>query len=87
MDGHYSHSCPEVIQAAAAEKVILFLIQHICLNLWTRGALVPLKLVGRRYVTSLSKNPGPRFEFSQLLSKAWYKAMTMPNIVESAHNL
>ena len=90
MDGHSSHFCPEVIRAAAAEKVILFVLPpnttHLSQPL-DKGCFGPLKTkwkeVCHKFIT---KNPGrqiTRFDFSSLFSEAWYQAMTMPNIIAS----
>ncbi len=90
MDGHSSHYCPDMIQAAAAEKVILFVLPPNTTHLTQpldKGCFGPLKkywqTVCHNFMTS---NPGryvSRFEFSALFSEAWYKAMTIPNIVSS----
>ena len=90
MDGHSSHYCPEVIRAAAAEKVILFVLPPNTTHLTQpldKGCFGPLKTkwkeVCHKFIT---KNPGrqiTRFDFSTLFAEAWYQAMTMSNIISS----
>ena len=90
MDGHSSHFCPEVIKAAAAEKVILYALPPNTTHLlqpMDKGCFGPLKSSWRQVCHKfITQNPGKqitRFEFSKLFSQAWYKSMTMPNIVAS----
>ena len=90
MDGHSSHYAPEMIRAAAAKKIILFVLPPHTTHLTQpldRGCFGPLQKywqsVCHRFIT---KNPGryvSRFEFSKLFAEAWYKAMTTPNIMSS----
>ena len=90
MDGHSSHFCPEVIKAAAAEKVILCALPPHTTHLLQpldKGCFGPLKSFWKQICHNfISHNPGrqvTRFEFSMLFSEAWYQAMTMSNIVSS----
>ena len=87
MDGHSSHYCPETINAAAEEGVILFALPPHTTHLLQpldRGCFSPLKMCWRQVCHSyMVNNPGrmiTRFEFSALLSEAWFKAMTVKNV-------
>ena len=87
MDGHSSHYNPEVIRAAADEKIILFTLPpnttHITQPL-DKGAFSPLKTCWKRVCHEFyTKNPGrvvSRFDFSSLFSEAWKLSMTPHNI-------
>ena len=88
LDGHSTHFNPSTIEIAAKEKVIVFCLpphsSHLTQPL-DKGCFGPLKQHWRQECHNyLIKNPGKiitRFEFSQLFSQAWYKSMTMNNIV------
>jgi hypothetical protein len=88
LDGHSSHYCPEVIRAAAKEKVILFTLPphttHITQPL-DRGCFSPLKSYWKQLCHEFyAKNPGrviTRFDFSSLFSEAWRLAMSQKNII------
>ena len=90
MDGHSSHYCPEMIRAAAAEKVIMFVLPPHTTHLTQpldKGCFGPLKQHWRRVCHNfMAKNPGryvSRLDFSELFAEAWYQAMVMPNILAS----
>jgi len=90
LDGHSSHYSPEVIRAAAKEKVILFTLPPNTTHLTQpldKGCFGPLKSYWKQACHEFySKNPGyviTRFHFSSLFAKAWYQAMTSKNIVAS----
>ena len=90
MDGHSSHYSPEVIRAAAAEKVILFTLPPHTTHLTQpldKGCFSPLKVAWReRCHEFYAKNPGrviSRYDFSTLFSQVWMKAMSMSNIISS----
>ena len=88
LDGHSSHYNPTTIRTAASEGVIIFCLPphttHITQPL-DKGCFGPLKVCWKdechRYFT---ENPGrvvTRFSFCQLFSRAWYRGMTMENII------
>ncbi len=92
LDGHSSHFEPGFVKKAAAEDVIVFCLPphttHVAQPL-DNGVFSPLKRCWReechRYCTS---NPGrvvTRLQFSQLFSRAWYRSMTMENVVSGFH--
>ena len=88
LDGHSAHYSPATIKLAAENQVIVFVLPpnttHVAQPL-DRGCFSPLKAAWRKYCHEFrSKNPGrvvTRYEFCQIFSKAWYKAMTGSNIV------
>ena len=90
LDGHSAHYSPATIKLAAENQVIVFVLPpnttHVAQPL-DRGCFSPLKAAWRKYCHEFrSKNPGrvvTRYEFCQIFSKAWYKAMTGSNIVYS----
>ena len=90
LDGHSSHYCPETIKLAAEKRIILFALPphttHITQPL-DRGCFAPLKVAWRDVCHEFCvKNPGrvvTRFDFCQLFSKSWHKAMTMSNVISS----
>ena len=87
MDGHSSHYCPDVITAAAQEKVILFTLPphttHLAQPLDV-GCFSPLKSCWKQVCHNFYKrNPGrvvSRYDFSHLFSEAWMLAMSQKNI-------
>ena len=88
MDCHSSHYCPEVIRAAAANKVILFVLPPNTTHLTQpldKGPFSALKVACRQKCHDfLCQNPGKtisRYDFSKLFSSAWFSAMTMTNII------
>ena len=88
LDGHSTHYCPEAIALAAEERIVMFALPpnttHITQPL-DRSCFAPLKVVWREVCHEFCvKNPGrvvTLYEFSYLFSKAWFKALTMENIV------
>jgi len=88
LDGHSSHFCPETIQAAAKEQVILFVLPPNTTHLTQpldKGCFGPLKAKWREVCHAYSvNNPGKvvnRYVFSQLLNQTWMQAMSMKNIL------
>ena len=87
LDGHSSHYCPEVIRAAAKQKVLLFTLPphttHITQPL-DRGCFSPLKSYWKQLCHEFyAKNPGrviTHYDFSHLFSEAWRLAMSPKNI-------
>ena len=90
LDGHSSHYCPAFIKLAAEQSVIVFALPphttHFAQPL-DKGCFSPLKTAWRQVCHEFrSKNPGrmiTRYDFNQLFSLAWFKAMTAPNIISS----
>ena len=90
MDGHSAHYCPQVIRAAAKEKVILYTLPSNTTHLTQpldKGHFGPIKTYWRQICHEFYiKNPGEvitRFQFSSLFAKAWSQAMTIKNITAS----
>ena len=90
MDGHSAHYCPQVIQAAAKEKIILFTLPSNTTHLTQpldKGCFSPLKMHWRQICHDFYiRNPGQvitRFQFSSLFAQAWSQAMTTKNITAS----
>ena len=88
LDGHSSHYNPSVIEAAVEEGVIIFCLPPHTTHLTQpldMGCFAPLKSYWREECqTYLSKNKGraiTRFQFSQVFSKAWVRAMSMTNVM------
>ena len=90
LDGHSAHYCPETISMAAEQQIILCALPphttHITQPL-DRGCFAPLKVAWRDICHKFSAcHPGrtvSRFDFCELFAKAWFKAFTMPNIINS----
>ena len=90
LDGHSAHYCPETISMAAEQQIILCALPphttHITQPL-DRGCFAPLKVAWRDICHRFSaRHPGrtvSRFDFCELFAKAWFKAFTMPNIINS----
>ena len=89
LDGHSTHYNPSFIRRAQ-EKVIVFCLPpnttHLIQPL-DKGVFGPLKVYWNqechRY---MMKNPGKvvtQYDFMTLFSKAWYKAMTIPNVMSA----
>ena len=90
LDGHSSHYQPELLQIAAAERVVPF-----CLPPHTTHLLQPLDsgVLGSIKCSwneachlFCSNNPGQvvnRYNFSQIFNMAWKKSMSMVNVVSS----
>ena len=88
MDGHTSHYCPATIKLAAENKVVLFALPPNTTHLTQpldRACFAPLKIAWREECHHfITTNPGKvvnRLEFSHLFAQAWYKAMTMKNVL------
>ena len=88
MDGHSSHYCPQVINRALQEKVILFCLPPNTTHLTQpldKGCFGPLKVAWRQKCKDfLQKNPGrvvTKYDFSRLFGQAWMTSMSMPNTV------
>ena len=87
LDGHSSHYCPEVIRAAAAQKIIIFALPANTTHLTQpldKGPFSPLKYSWKEACHNfIVKNPGrcvTRYDFCHLFSEAWSKSMTVKNI-------
>ena len=88
LDGHSSHYEPSTIKKAAKEGVIVFYLPPNTTHLLQpldKSCFSALKVHWneecQRY---MSNNPGKvvtRFQFSRIFSQAWYKAMTINNII------
>lgn len=93
LDGHSTHFNPVTIERAAEEMVIIFCFpphsSHRTQPL-DKGCFGPLKQYWRQECHSfLTRNPGrqvTRHEFSELFARAWFKSMTMGNIVGGFKN-
>ena len=90
MDGHSSHYCLDTIRLAAEEGVTLFMLPPNTTHLTQpldKGIFGPLKMRWQEACHEyLRAHPGrvvTRFEFSELLSKAWLSTMTVQNIIAS----
>ena len=88
MDGHSSHYCPATIKVAAEHRVILFTLPPNTTHLTQppeRACFAPLKNAWREiHHILLTNNPGSRMthnDFSALFAQAWFKSMTMANII------
>ena len=88
MDGHSSHYSPATIKLAAEHKVILFTLPPNTTHLTQpldRACFAPLKNAWREiHHIFLTNNPGRRVthnDFSALFAQAWFKSMTMANII------
>ena len=87
LDGHY---CPEAITLTSKEKVLMFALPPNSTHLTQpldRACFAPLKIAWRQICHDFCvRNPGRTvtlYEFSRLFSKAWFKALTMENIISS----
>ena len=88
MDGHSSHYSPATIALAAEHKVLLFTLPPNTTHLTQpldRACFAPLKSAWREiHHIFLTTNPGRRVthgDFSALFAQAWFKSMTMANII------
>lgn len=90
LDGHSAHYCPETISMAAEQQIILCALPphttHITQPL-DRGCFAPLKVAWRDICHKFcARHPGrtvSRFDFCELFAKAWFKAFSMTNIINS----
>jgi hypothetical protein len=88
LDGHASHFHHLTIEKAAREQILIFCLpphsSHKTQPL-DKGCFSALKNFWRQECHNfLTKNPGrviTRNEFSQLFSLAWFKGMTMTNVI------
>lgn len=88
VDGHSSHFQPSVIERAAKEAVIVFCLPPHTTHLTQpldKGCFGPLKMYWReecwQYTTANPSRIITRYQFSSLFARAWFKGMTMKNIV------
>lgn len=89
LDGHSTHFNPVTVEKAAKEKVIMFCLpphsSHRTQPL-DKGCFGPLKQFWKQECHDhLVTNPGKvvtRYDFSQLFSRAWYKGMSMVNVIQ-----
>ena len=90
MDGHSTHYQPNVIRLAAAEQILLFCLPPNTTHLtqpMDKGCFGALKQSWKKQCHDfVTGNPGKvvtRYEFSRLLSKAWFESMTQQNVISS----
>ena len=90
LDGHSTHYCPDTINMAAQNQVIIFTLPphttHVMQPL-DRGCFAPLKVSWRQICHQfIAKNPGKtesQYNLCRLFSQAWSKAFSIENIVSS----
>ncbi len=87
MDGHSSHFSPEMIEIAAEEQVVLFVLPPNTTNLTQpldKGVFSSLKSSWKQVCHQfISENPGriiSRYDFSALFNQAYENSMTIKNI-------
>ena len=90
MDGHSAHYCPEVIRAAASEKVVLFTLPPHTTHLTQpldKGCFAPLKVEWRQRCHEFyAENPGKivsRYDFNDIFRDVWMQGMSMRNIISA----
>ena len=90
MDGHSAHYCPEVIRAAAAEKVVLFTLPPHTTHLTQpldKGCFAPLKVEWRKRCQEFfAKNSGrviSRYDFNDIFREVWMHGMSIRNIISA----
>ena len=90
LDGHVSHYQPELVRLAAKESIILFCLPPHCTHLaqpLDKGVFSPLKMYWHQECARfMENNPGElvtKRNYSVIFSQAWYRAMTLKNIVAS----
>lgn len=88
LDGHSSHYSPDLINAAAEELVLLFVLPPHTTHLTQpldKGCFSPLKKCWKNVCHKFyCRNPGrvvSRFDFSTLFADAWKEAMSQKNIL------
>jgi len=90
LDGHSTHYNPRFVRRAAHEEVIVFCfppnITHLTQPL-DKEAFGPLKTYWNQECrTYMRKNPGKvlnQYNFMSVFSQAWYRAMTIPNLISA----
>ena len=87
LDGHSSHYCPDVIQVASDNEVIIFTLPPNTTHLTQpldKGVFGPFKahwkLVCHDYLVSHPGQVINPYNFVRLFSKAWIESMTTSNI-------
>ena len=90
MDGHSSHYSPATITLAAEKGVILFTLPPNTTHLTQpldRACFSPLKNAWREMCHQFrTNNPGRAitlYDFNKVFSEAWYKAMSMTNVLQA----
>ena len=90
LDGHSSHYSPATIKLAAENQILVFVLPPNTTQIahpLDVGCFSPLKAAWRKYCHDFrAKNTGrvvTRYDFCQIFSRAWYKAMSVANIVSS----
>lgn len=88
LDGHSTYYNPEFIHIAANEKVTVFCFPLSTTHLTQpldKGVFGPLKVCWNEECQKfMNKNPGKvvtQYDFMTVFSKAWYHAMSIPNIM------
>ena len=87
LDGHMSHYSPDMIKMAAAQKVILCALPPNTTHLLQpldKGCFSPLKSYWKQVVQEFvakNRRPVSRYDFSSLFAEAWYKGMSMKNVL------
>ena len=88
LDGHSTHYHPGFIRKAAHEQVVVFCLPPNTTHLLQpldKGAFGPLKTYWNQECQKfLRENPGQvmtDYSFMKVFSKAWYQAMTIPNVM------
>ena len=88
LDGHLTHYNPSFIRQAAQEKVVVFCLPPNTTHLTQpldKGAFGPLKVCWnqecQRFMQQNPRRVVTQFDFMAMFSQAWYRAMTMPNIM------
>ena len=87
LDGHSSHYCPSTIHLAAEQGVVVFVLPPNTTHLLQpldKGTFGPLKSYWRqechRFTSNNHGQVVSRYVFSQILSRAWEKCMTLSNV-------
>ncbi len=90
LDGHSTHYHPGFITKAAREQVIVFCLPPNTTHLLQpldKGAFGPLKVYWHQACQEFMRaNPGQvitEYAFMKVFSKAWYRAMTIPNAMSA----
>ena len=87
MDGHSAHFCPDTIQIAAEQQVLLFTLPpnttHVSQPL-DKGCFGPLEIEWKKVCHNYFVKKGQvvtRYTFSRLFSEAWMCSMTIKTIL------